>query len=762
MNIVTLCVPFTLFHLWRTSELNVPEWRSRYTIGAMSSEDDGYVLKRANTHRINRQDMLRPGARLTSKQDVGYHYRPSPTAQREEGHTLFEAMHSPVPTRLLEWRLSVPRRRGSTIMWVERSQGAEEAIPYYIVPTNYGWQTLESFKRNTHMKLYRPLGGMNGRVVRANFREINRECMTYHADYGWYDSSKHAIINTAQGARLLHDVSDTFEHNGRVYPISAGGYNVYDTVKLREFVRALVKHVMTDRLDIHEARKALHHALRHDDMASLVPTNYVTLVPQETMWRGLYTGDTILLPVEVVKVLRQLASDLPIVQNANLVEGECQTCQRTIYSWEPHETAEIDINAFHAARLADSRGTPDIITYRYCDEAHALQHSIVAAPVGVPEKHGYHTDVLRHIPMGVSRRRGVQGQLRYCGIELETFHAERSVTAITPYVVGGTIAKKMKEVKPAKKVPTWNNTTYKKFGAIPTRDGSLHDYYGVEWVFRPSGIEGLTRDVEHFIHMTSGYIEHDADSEDASYSGRNRYDDDDSSDDDESPRTYGLHIHVTATDTMQTLPTRVRVAVVARCLDNIIQTIGQREYSNYTRQFNCGSLINVDIVKGMREGLRRHLSQRQAPAWMKYVKPGACGERDRLESLYRERGYMSPQRDMRGCDLFGEGIYHSNLLSRYNMVNITVGRPTIEFRHARSFVDSNYIMLNVELAQAVALFASYEMMSVAQVSRATTPYVFRDYVFKNHREYPRLAQWFLQHMGANLTSHTRVRGRIGG
>lgn len=82
------------------------------------------------------------------------------------------------------------------------------------------------------------------------------------------------------------------------------------------------------------------------------------------------------------------------------------------------------------------------------------------------------------------------------GIELETYHCESSSAELTKYIVGGTLPKKMKDKK-AKKAIVWDNRTYEQFGAIPTRDGSLDGTYGVEWVFRPSDLNGMFHDVSH-------------------------------------------------------------------------------------------------------------------------------------------------------------------------------------------------------------------------------------------------------------------------
>ena len=152
---------------------------------------------------------------------------------------------------------------------------------------------------------------------------------------------------------------------------------------------------------------------------------------------------------------------------------------------------------------------------------------------------------------------------------------------------------------------------------------------------------------------------------------------------------------------------------------------------------------------------------------MAYVKPmlmGDSSDRMRLLHVSTSHGQVRPQGLTNSGEDLINGAYNNNLFVRYNMTNISLGRPTIEFRHGRSFVDANHIMLNVELSQAVALFASYEMMSVAQASYDSTPYLFRDYVFKNRKEYPRLAEWFLQNMDADLVTprNNRVLARIGG
>ena len=349
--------------------------------------------------------------------------------------------------------------------------------------------------------------------------------------------------------------------------------------------------------------------------------------------------------------------------------------------------------------------------------------------------------------MGASTRKAARGGLRRCGIELETYHCESSSAELTKYIVGGTLPKKMKD-KQAKKAIVWNNRTYEQFGAIPTRDGSLDRTYGVEWVFRPSDLNGMFHDVSQFMAMTQGYIEHDADSCDS------------------NNRTYGLHIHVTATDTMQSQPTRVRVALIATRLDRIFHKLGHRGYTNYTRKLDCRFLLNHQTLIEKRRHLKDHVERAGRPSWMAYVKPLFMGDSDDRMRLLRESTSMGRTRphglSTNGEDLIN-GAYNSNLFVRYNMTNISLGRPTIEFRHGRSFVDSTHIMVNVELAQAVAMFGSYEMLSVAQASYDSTPYLFRDYVFKNRKEYPRLSEWFLQNMDADLVTprNNRVLARIG-
>ena len=745
-NILTLSIPFQPFYLWRTQRLTIPVLLSNFTCqqyGERITE-----ITECPTHRSNRIEMRRPSTGRQVKEDVGYHYRVTEGSARYEGHNFLPSMTGAWSGQVHEWRLSVAGQHSDTIFWQEKCTGVKVYIPKHIVFTNRGWQTVDTFRRNPHLKLYRPLGHNNKSILESNFREINRECMVYDRNFGWYDTVNYAKVEV-DGRTELHDITETFEYRGNTYPLSAGAYRITDVQGMRKFVRGLVDRVMEGQMNIETAVLAFKHGLHRDGFAEIIMARGTTPIDAEIMWRGLYMKNFAKLVVEKVRILKEFANSVKIIGSSGFAVGSCNHCGNTIYSWQEHETAIIDlrqVNIDNGDADEDDDECEEI--YRFCNEEHALQHSLVARSVGIPQKHGYHTDVLHHIPMGRSTRKAAHGDLRRCGIELETYHCESSSAELTKYIVGGSLPKKMKNKK-QKKAIVWNNRTYEQFGAIPTRDGSLDGTYGVEWVFRPSDLGGMFQDVSQFMAMTQGYIEHDADSCDS------------------NNRTYGLHIHVTATDTMKSQPTRVRVALVASRLDRIFHKLGHRGYTNYTRKLDCRFLVNHQTLIEKRNNMKRYVERSGRPSWMAYVKPmfmGDSGDRMRLLQDSMSHGQVRPQGLTNSGEDLISGAYNSNLFVRYNMTNISLGRPTIEFRHGRSFVDANHIMLNVELSQAVAMFASYEMLSVAQASYDSTPYLFRDYVFKNRKEYPRLAEWFLQNIDADLVTprNNRVLARIGG
>lgn len=745
-NIRTLSIPYLPFYLWRTQRLTTPALVSNFTYQRFSERITELV--ECGTLRCNRLEMRRTTSSRTTKEDVGYHNRVSEGSARYEGHSYIPSLTGQWVGSIHEWRLTVAGQHSDTIFWQEKGRGSKVYIPRNIVFTNRGWQTLDTFRRNTHLKLYRPLGYKNSTILESNFRDIDREHMVYDEQFGWYDSQNFAKIDV-DGRTELHDITETFSYRGNVYPITAGAYRITDSKVLRKFVRALVERVMSNELSIETAIEAFKHALRNDGFAEIIMARGSTPIDPDRMWRGLYMKGFARLNIEKARILKELANAVKITSSTGFAIGSCQHCGEVIYTWQEHETVDIDLLQYNIDNGdASEDDEPNVETYRFCNEEHALQHSLVARSVGIPSKHGYHTDVLRYIPMGDSKRLAAKAELRRCGIELETYHSEASSSELTKYIIGGTLPKKMKH-KQKKKAIVWNNRTYEQFGAIPTRDGSLDNTYGVEWVFRPSDLNGVFRDVSQFMAMTQGYIEHDADACDS------------------NNRTYGLHIHVTATDTMKSQATRVRVVLVASRLERIFHKLGHRGYTNYTRKLDCRYLLNHQGLAEQRDRLKRYVQRSSRPAWMAYIKPMATGDSgDRLSLLQRSSACNMPRSyelSNNGEDIIN-GLYNANLFVRYNMTNISLGRPTIEFRHGRSFVDANHIMMNVELSQAVALFASYEMMSVAQASYDSTPYLFRDYVFKNRKEYPRLSEWFLQNMDADLVTpkNNRVLSRIGG
>ena len=745
-NIHTLSVPFQLFYLWRTQRLSIPVLVSNFT--CQHHGDRITESTECPTHRVNRNELHRPSTGRSVKEDVGYHYKVTEGTQRYEGHSYLPSMTGQWVQQVHEWRLTVSGQHSDTVFWQERGVGVKVYIPKHIVFTDRGWQTVDTFMRNPHMKLYRPLGYSNESILESNFREINRERMTYDRQFGWYDTTNFSKVEV-DGRVELHDITETFEYRGNSYPLTAGAYRVTDVQGMRKFVRGLVDRVIKNQITLDAAVRAFKHGLHRDGYAEIIMSRGTSPIDAEIMWRGLYTKNPIKLQVDKVRILKELSNSVKIVGSNGFAVGSCNHCGNTIYTWQEHETAVIDLRQVNIDNGdADEDDDPLEETYRFCNEEHALQHNLVARSVGIPQKHGYHTDVLRHIPMGGSERKAAHGELRRCGIELETYHCEPSSAELTKYIVGGSLPKKMKD-KQAKKAIVWNNQTYEQFGAIPTRDGSLDGTYGVEWVFRPSDLNGMFHDVSQFMAMTQGYIEHDADACDS------------------NNRTYGLHIHVTATDTMKAQPTRVRVALIATRLDRIFHKLGHRGYTNYTRKLDCRFLVNHQALIEKRNSLKAFVERSGRPSWMGYVKPmisGDAGDRLRvLQDSMRQKCIRPYGLSNDGEDMIN-GAYNSNLFVRYNMTNISLGRPTIEFRHGRSFVDPTHIMLNVELSQAVAMFGAYEMLSVAQASYDSTPYIFRDYVFKNRKEYPRLAEWFLQNMDESFVTprNQRVLVRIGG
>lgn len=737
MNLSNLNIPFTLFFQWRTNTCQIPALVTK--LRYVKHDNDVVQVRVMGTRRNNRQTvvMLDTLSQVRRRVDVGIHMcSAGESPLRQEGHNYIFWDKVNDTAALHEWRITLANGTNETAMWLETRDGTQSKMPKKIAFTNRGWQTIPYIMRNEHLLIHRPVGAYRG-FSRGNFVRINPSSAAYNDRDGWYDKDKHGYIST-DSRDILHDITTTFTYDGRVYPISMAVFNEVNMVKLRSFTRKLTDRVLSEELTIEQAVVAMQHSLLNDRMATVTPSNYIPrgnqTVPSERLWRGLYTSKYVKLNADKSRILRAFANQMRLRKGSIVSDISCSYCGEAIYSWENCETAEIK-----------ARGNSEVDTRYYCNEDHVLRDSTVVQEVSKPDKYSYHTDVLGYFPMGETKHKAPNGDGRRVGIELETYHNPSDATVLAKSVVGGTIHKKMKD-KGVKDGIEWDNDTYAKFGAIPTRDGSLCEANGVEWVFRPSGLQGMEQDIDQFMQTAGQFIEYDAGEADS-----------------DSSRTYGLHVHVTATDTMLSRITRIRIAVVANRLSRFFHVIGGRGYSNYTRLTGTASILRMDMVERARRNMVATVEGFQPKyQWIKFTKPDQMMG-DTAYNTTRDqvrRGRTLPTRRYtldRSCQDALSNAINDELFNRYNMANIAPNKPTIEFRHARSYVSKEYIMLNVELSQAVAIFGAYEIMSVRQATFKDTPELFKDWVMKNKREYPRLAEWIL--INGSLDMRTRVSKR---
>ncbi len=737
-DLIEKCVPFTLFYLWKTQRLPQLPVRIKGTMNLPEIEymdGEERVILDVNTTRILRSTISNLSTGTRRVEDVGYTLaRDTDRTRNREGSLLFPIMNKDnnLIKFVYEWRITASGApHGQTVIWAEeRNTRRSNAVPRHIVFTDRGWIPTEYFIANPHLKLYRPYVSEMDTISNSYFREVNRETMDFSNQWGFYDSEK--MVVTPDG---IEDKSHTvFADPVGYIPLSQAVFELRtedQLHRLRAFTRPLVKSVVRGEVTESEANSQLIEFIKLNAKAR--SNSHITACSHEFIWRAFYLQRYRPLPVEVARVVRSITNNIKVWVSIDLAIGSCRTCEGSLYAWNQHESLVIDRDKYSGRNVG---GTEQVF---YCSEEHAQNDTRVFKRVDFPEKYSYHTDVLGVAKMGASRHIAPNGALRRVGIELETFHLSRTQSTLPDFVVGGSIKNKHtqnpKKYRPIRNIK-WAREQYIKWGAIPTRDGSLNESNGVEWVFRPSGLNGLCEDVTRFLTATKNHIAKDATETDYEVTG--------------ASRTYGLHVHVTQTDIMEGTATRARIAVVAGRLSALIHKIGKRGYSNYTRRLTTGRLVSTSYLEHHRRALVAQVKRDNAPAWMKYIMPLEVEVdtemRIKKAKLSHEASATRPMRVS----------YHSSdrpltvraiddeLFNRYNMVNVSYGRPTIELRHAKSIADKDYILLNAELAQAVVLFGTYEVMSIVNCLYDTMPAKFAKFVWRNSKDYPRLATWLLQ------------------
>lgn len=168
-------------------------------------------------------------------------------------------------------------------------------------------------------------------------------------------------------------------------------------------------------------------------------------------------------------------------------------------------------------------------------------------------KMGYHTDVLQVKGWGDSAF-FVQGKKVHMGIELECMaHGDKS------------------SIRALNKFGRSDDNNY----CIPTADGSLDDYKGVEYVFKPSDFKGYERYLTHFIGACGDYLEEDATESD-------------------DGNTYGLHIHV-SNHFMRQLD-KAKIALFVNNHSDFFADIGGRNCSGYCRKQEYGKITSRKVT----------------------------------------------------------------------------------------------------------------------------------------------------------------------
>lgn len=693
-------VPYTVFFTWKTQALNVfPQVQRRdYSPTNLSA------VQVSRVNRFHMRDLSKGKAR---KEDCGYH----------RSNTVLAIREAPVPflnidsaKLTMQYRITSTTNHNETFYWHEQHH-TNVITPKHIVFTNYGWQTLESFMRNTHMLLYVPTMGTHDYITRANFVNVDRDNLVWSEEHGWYDVSQHDIVN-----KKLYEKGNSYYSGSDLISITGVSLSIPDAMfdKVRTATRKLIRLVRSGELSVREAQQAFRSMLWDTD--AITRGHYRHSIEFDKMWRGFYTkGHRTLVP-EIARLIREITVGVRL--HTGMFTHKCRTCSAPIPEWTAYETLVLEGDEAESER-----------TIYYCSVEHAQQDRSMFTETPLPRKYSYTENVLNHMRMGDSKYLAPKGEQVRVGVELETYHSSLASPVLPANVVGGTITKKMP--KHRTKV-AWNLNNYRKWGAIPVHDGSLNTDKGIEWVFRPSDLQGMEKDLHNFMVNTRGMIEYDADT--ADYVAT-----------DES-RTYGLHTHVTATDAMKGVAARIRITVVGEALHKVIQAIGGRGYSHYTRRYSPAvRILNMHKIRAERSDYAAYVRSSNKPAWMAYTVPQDDNSHThRSHMLVVNRiGEASP-RLMSGNHPIMANYTDRDLFVKYNMINVCFNKPTIEMRHGRSFVNENNIMLNAELSQAVVLFATYEVMSIRQCVYDKMPTKFAHYVWSRRKTYPRLARWLMQ------------------
>lgn len=200
--------------------------------------------------------------------------------------------------------------------------------------------------------------------------------------------------------------------------------------------------------------------------------------------------------------------------------------------------------SFHGDRIHDNSETNDCANcgdsipahHRFQDHgAYCSEHCETSDRDNV-FRYDYHTDVCKKHGYGLVEHKYKRKPV-YTGIELECYVKSDEVESANDFI---------------------RNCDY----AIPTRDGSLCDEYGVEYVFRPESLKGQMSNVHDFV-LNHGKPNLIADAEET------------------ETGTYGLHVHVSSHFLSHV--DKIKIVTFANKYLAFIEGIGRRKAFGYAK-----------------------------------------------------------------------------------------------------------------------------------------------------------------------------------
>lgn len=503
--------------------------------------------------------------------------------------------------------------------------------PKSLLLTTAGWSRFEDVADGD--MLYMPVRGQ--RVGKSAHLPCDKAHLKYTPYAGWIDTRYHHDSTT--GSTLFGRIPLNGEHS---YGITTSNLDA-----LRVLINNAVDLVLQGAA-LHEVLPPLREFVTQSD--NNVEPYYHHADPAK-IWRGLLQPTPDVVPVERAEIAAKLAVLLPIAE-LGVVEY-CGSCRAPLYSWFPQETAFM------------SNGR----VMRYCSESCAVNRVMIRDSLPRPDKRDYGFDVARHMGFDEARTHDkIGGMRKFCGVELEVAHKNLEFRRLADSVVGGTIYDKKAQLErdPSVKPLKFDGRLYRSFGAIPTRDGSLDDTYGVEWVFRPTSNAQMKKDTAKFISRLGPYVHYDSTEWDAEEHGT----EDEDNYECDSYHTYGMHIHQTATGVYRQKLAKIRLAYMSAYFEDVMDDIGGREANRYAVNYTASDGV-IDNLHNIRQI------------------PNVFGVRKNLISRVE---------------------FMSQYGSRYMRVNISGRKPTIEFRYPKSLMDANHVALNIDFAAAFMEFAGYK------------------------------------------------------